>query len=106
MDLGHLDRYVLSEDLVSHKQTLMFAHKSLWDTYGPFLTAAKDPGKLSLVSGKLCRNALCLAGNKMPKNQDSWLASLTGDRFRWVMFGMLLALFGLAAISLPAWDPL
>lgn len=101
-----LDRYVVFEDLVTHKPTLTFAHKSLRDTYGPYLTAPKDPKKLSFVSEKMCRNAFCLPGDSPTKNRHTWLVSFTGDNFRWEILGMLVALFGLAAIPLPDWDPL
>ncbi|KAF6238059.1 hypothetical protein HO173_003693 [Letharia columbiana] len=101
-----LDRYVVFEDLITHKPTLTFAHKSLRDTYGPYLTAPKDPKKPSFVSEKMCRNAFCLPGDSPTKNRHTWLVSFTGDNFRWEILGMLVALFGLAAISLPDWDPL
>lgn len=100
------DRYVVFDDLISHRPTLVFAHKSLWDTYGQYLIVPKDPGKLSFVSEKLCRNAFCLPGDDVPQNRHTWLASFTGDHFRWEIMGVLVAIFGLAAFSLPDWDPL
>ena len=88
-----LDRFVVFEDLVSHKPILKFTHKSLCDTYVPYLTAPKDPGKLLFVSGKFCRNALCLPGDHTPKNGHTWLASFIGGPFEWEILGVLVAIF-------------
>lgn len=101
-----LDRYVAFEDLVSHKSTLKSAHKSLWDTYGRYLQSPKIPGKLSFVSEIFCRIAFCLPGDDTPKNRHTWLASSTGDHFRWEILGVIVAIFGTAVTSLPDWDPL
>ncbi|KAL9076969.1 MAG: hypothetical protein Q9161_000602 [Pseudevernia consocians] len=88
-----LDRFVVFEDLVSHKPTVESTYKSLCDTYGPYLTAPKDPGKLLFVSGKFCRNALCLSGDHTPKTKHTWLASFTGGPLEWEILGVLVAIF-------------
>lgn len=101
--LGH---YFVFDDTVSHKPTIIFAHKSLSGIYGTYLMKPRGPAKLSLVSEKLCRNAFCQSGNDTHKNRHTWLASFTSDHFRWEISGVPVAIFGLGAISLPAWDPL
>lgn len=58
-------------------------------------------------SRRKCAAMLSVCQETIPLiDQYTWLASFTGDNFRWEILGMLVALFGLAAIPLPDWDPL
>ena len=101
-----IERYAVFEDLVSHKPTIKIAHQSWWETHGVCLSEPRDLDKLSVVSEELCRNAWSLLETELPNNQREWIASCQGHSFRWELFGVLLAMFGLAAMSLPDWDPL
>ena len=101
-----IERYAVFEDIVSHKPTINVAHQSWWETYGDYLSVPRKSDKLSVVSEELCRNAWSLLETELPKNQREWAASCQGHNFRWELFGVLLAMFGLAAMSLPDWDPI
>jgi len=101
-----IERYDVFEDIVSHKATIKITHRSFWDTYGPYLTEPKDPAKLSIVSEEMCRNAWSMLDTELPKNRVEWITWVTGRDFRWELLGVLIAMFGLAAISLPDWDSL
>lgn len=101
-----MDRYPVFEDIVSHGPTIKYALQSLWDTFGSHFKDPEKPAKLAVVSEQLCRNAWSLLGTELPKNRHEWVASFTGRNFRWELVGVLLAVFGLSAISLPEWDPL
>lgn len=54
----------------------------------------------------MCRNAWSIPGGELPKNQQEWMIWVTGHDFRWALVGVFIAMFGLAAISLPDWYPL
>lgn len=98
-----IERYDVFEDIVSHKPTIKITHRSFWDTYKPYLTEPKDPAKLSIVSEEMCRNVWSMLDTELPKNRVEWITYLTGRDFRWEWLGVLIAMFGLAAISLPDW---
>ena len=99
-----LDRYPVLGDVVSHAPTIRFAHQSFWSTYGSALKEPRDPAMLSVVSEELCRNAWSLLGANPPKGRQEWVSSFTGHCFRWEIVGVLLAMFGLSAMSLSDWD--
>jgi len=101
-----LDRYTVFDDITSHIPTIKQAHRSLWDTWGTYLQEPREASKLAIASEKLCRNGWSLLGTEPPKNRHEWVNSFTGPHLRWEMIGVLLAIFGLSAISLPDWDPL
>ena len=101
-----IERYGVFEDLVSHKPNIKIIHRSWWDTYGSYLEEPQDEAQLFFVSEELCRNAWSFLGIELPRNQNEWVASCQGHNFRWELLGVLLSMFGLAAISLPEWDSL
>lgn len=101
-----IKRYDVFYDIVSHKPSIKVNYKSFWDTYGQCLAEPKDPAKLSIVSGEMCRNAWSMLGGELPKSRHEWITWVAGHNFRWEMVGVFIAMFGLAAISLPDWDPL
>ena len=101
-----VERYGVFEDLVSHKPIIKIVHQSWWDTYGSYLEEPQDEAQLLSVSEELCRNAWSFLGTELPRNQNEWVASCQGHNFRWELLGVLLSMFGLAAISLPEWDSL
>ena len=88
---------------MTHKSPIKIAHQSWWETYGVYLSESRDLDKLSVISEELCRNAWSLLKTELPKNQQEWCQ---GHNHRWELLGVLLAIFGLAAMSLPDWDPL
>ena len=101
-----VERYGVFEDIVSHKPTMKIVHQSWWDTYGPYLKEPQDAAQLFAVSEELCRNAWSFLGAELPRSQKEWVHSCQGHSFRWELLGVLLSMFGLAAMSLPEWDPL
>lgn len=101
-----IERYDVFDDIVSHKPSIKVNHKSFWDTYGRHLVEPRDPAKLSIVSKEMCRNAWSMLGAELPKDRHEWTTWVTGHGFRWEIVGVFIAMFGMAAVSLPDWDPL
>ena len=101
-----VERYKVFDDIVSHRPTIKIAHQSWWDTYGSYLKEPQDATQLFAVSEELCRNAWSFLGAELPRNQQEWVDACQGHNFRWELLGVLLSMFGLAAMSLPEWDSL
>lgn len=101
-----IERYEVFENIVLDKPIIMNAHQSWWDTYGFQLKEPRDAKQLFAVSEQLCRNAWSFLGTELPRNQNEWVTSCQEHNFRWELLGVLLSMFGLAAISLPEWDSL
>ena len=98
-----LDRHFEGVDLALHEPTIRYFHESIWSTFGNFLTESRDPELLAAMTNKI------FEGQSMPlpptKSTREWLESITSHRFRWEIVGILCAVFGLSAMSLPDWDP-
>ena len=101
-----VERYEVFENIVLYKPMIKIAHQSWWDTYGSYLKEPQDAAQLFAVSEQLCRNAWSYLGIELPRNQNEWVTSCQGKNFRWEVLGVLLSMFGLAAMSLPEWDSL
>ena len=101
-----VERYEVFENIVLYKPMIKVAHQSWWDTYGSYLKEPQDAAQLFAVSEQLCRNAWSYLGIELPRNQNEWVTSCQGKNFRWEVLGVLLSMFGLAAMSLPEWDSL
>ncbi len=52
------------------------------------------------------RNSWSILGGELPENQQEWMIWVKGHDCRWDLIGIFIAMFGLAAISLPDWDRL
>ena len=101
-----IERYKVFENIVLDEPIIKNAHQSWWDTYGFQLKEPRDATQLFAVSEQLCRNAWSFLGTELPRNQNEWVTSCQGHNFRWEVLGVLLSMFGLAAITPPEWDSL
>ena len=99
-----LDRYFGMCDVVLPEPVVRHCDESLWDTYGEVLQEPRKPELLSEMSKELCQNAKSPPPSS--SSTEEWLESFTGHRFRWEMIGNLLALFGLAIMTLSDFDPI
>jgi hypothetical protein len=96
-----IERYDVFQDIVLHKPSIRFNHKSFRDAYRQYLPEPKDPANLSIPSEEMRRNSWSIMGGGIPKNQQEWMIWVKGHDCRWDLVGIFIAMFGLAAISLP-----
>jgi hypothetical protein len=81
-----------------HQPTILYCMKSFWATFGHSL---KHPGKVE----KLQDIAQLLTRNSSQPLEDAedgraWLSSMSGQRFRWEMLGILFCVLGWVAAKL------
>jgi len=105
----HLCEYLLGRyfevcDVHVHEQTMYYCHDSIWSTYGEYLQSTRKDKDLEIISKELCKTAMTPLPSS--SNTQEWLDSFSGKRLRWEVLGTFFAVFGLAVMTMPDWDPL
>ena len=98
------DMHFRSCDVVIPKFIMRCCCDSMWNTYGEALKEPRKPELMSAMSRELCETATTPPPSS--STTEEWLQSFTGHRLRWEIIGNLLALWGLAVMTLSDFDPI
>ncbi|PQE22027.1 fungal specific transcription factor protein [Rutstroemia sp. NJR-2017a BBW] len=81
-----------------HQPTILYCMKSLWTTFGHNLKHPRKVEKLQDIAQLLTRNTT----QPLEDAEDgrAWLSSMSGQRFRWEILGILFCVLGWVAAKL------